>query len=389
MLHQGGFERVCVATARLLLDTYDVTIAIFSDEDIAFDISGLRVINIDVPAKAGKLNKIINVLKRVHKMKSLKRKMNPDVSYSFGPTANLVNVLSKVGNTSTWTGIRSYMDMDQPGLLKLFVSKSDKVICCSKEITSEIKTKYNCQCAYTLYNLYDVNKMEQEAIKAPDSWPFGEDKRYTLIAMGREDDIKCYDHMLKAFKLAHDKCSKAKLVILGEGEFTEYKELVSRLGIEDSVYFAGMRTDPYSYLARSGIYVISSFNEGFPNSLVEGMALGCAAVSTNCKTGPAEILIKDENICVAKAKELIDDNDGLLLSDYGLLVSVMSKEKNLDETKMSEEIKLSEALIKLLLDDELYEKYSNIAKIRAHEFSYEAYKNKFISMFDECTTGNN
>ena len=61
MLHQGGFERVCVRTARILRNDFEVTIAMFSDADIAYDINGLSVVNLDVPAQDGKLKKMVNV----------------------------------------------------------------------------------------------------------------------------------------------------------------------------------------------------------------------------------------------------------------------------------------------------------------------------------------
>ena len=61
MLHQGGFERVCITTARLMQEYYNVHILIFSSKDINFDIDGLDVIDINVPAKKGVINKIINV----------------------------------------------------------------------------------------------------------------------------------------------------------------------------------------------------------------------------------------------------------------------------------------------------------------------------------------
>ena len=64
MLHQGGFERVCVSTARLLQDYYNVYVLIFSSKDINYDVKGLNIIDIDVPSKKGTINKVINVFKR-------------------------------------------------------------------------------------------------------------------------------------------------------------------------------------------------------------------------------------------------------------------------------------------------------------------------------------
>ena len=95
MLHQGGFERVCVATARLMQEYYNVCILIFSSKDINYDVTGLKVIDIDIPAKKGVVNKIINVIKRVQKVRKIKREQGIDIAYSFGGSANYVNVLSK------------------------------------------------------------------------------------------------------------------------------------------------------------------------------------------------------------------------------------------------------------------------------------------------------
>ena len=94
MLHQGGFERVCVATARLLMPYYEVCIVLFDSHDIAYDIEGLDVIDIHLGVKEGLAGKVLRVLQRSLKVRQLKRKLQPDIAYSFGSTANMVNALS-------------------------------------------------------------------------------------------------------------------------------------------------------------------------------------------------------------------------------------------------------------------------------------------------------
>ena len=119
MLHQGGFERVCVATARLLEPYYEVYIVIFSAMDIAYDIRGLHVIDIHMKSVEGKAGKILNVFRRAKRVAALKREYGIEIAYSFGPTANLVNVFSGMRpfrknaakRTKIWCGVRSYMDM--------------------------------------------------------------------------------------------------------------------------------------------------------------------------------------------------------------------------------------------------------------------------------------
>ena len=164
MLHQGGFERVCVRTARILRNDFEVTIAMFSDADIAYDINGLSVVNLDVPAQDGKLKKMVNVVKRTVRLRKLKKKLRPDLTYSFGPTANLINVLTPVRG-QIWTGIRSYMDMDNPSKLKLFAKRSDQVICCSEVIAHELKEKLGIENTEVLYNPYDGSQIAENAAK--------------------------------------------------------------------------------------------------------------------------------------------------------------------------------------------------------------------------------
>ncbi len=84
---------------------------------------------------------MVNVVKKNgKKLRKLKKKLRPDLTYSFGPTANLINVLTPVRG-QIWTGIRSYMDMDNPSKLKLFAKRSDQVICCSEVIAHDVKGK--------------------------------------------------------------------------------------------------------------------------------------------------------------------------------------------------------------------------------------------------------
>ena len=113
MLHQGGFERVCITTARLMEPYFDVTIVIFNSADIAYDVEGLHIIDLRMGAKKGKVKKIFNIIKRSLKVRALKKKMRPDIAYSFGPTANMVNAFSKTGREKVWLGLRNYTDVEE------------------------------------------------------------------------------------------------------------------------------------------------------------------------------------------------------------------------------------------------------------------------------------
>ena len=384
MLHQGGFERVCVATARLLEPYYEVYTVIFSAMDIAYDIRGLHVVDIHMKSVEGKAGKVLNVFRRAKKVAALKKEYGIDIAYSFGPTANLVNVFSRGGIFGTgkdggrrakvWCGVRSYMDMGNPGLLHLFCRRSDRVVSCSKLIQRELEERFSCQKICTLYNPFDLAAIQEQSreVGEKERIPFAGCGQ-VIVSMGRQDDVKGFWHLLKSFALLHRKYDGARLVIVGEGDFKEYWKLAEDLGVQEAVSFPGVKKNPFPYLALGRMYVMTSINEGFPNVLVEAMALGIPVISTNCMTGPAEILAQDFD-AVSGRQEYLD-------ADYGILIPVMDAKKDLDAGRITEEErKLAEQMERLLSDDALHEQYSQAAVKRAAHFSGEAYVEQIRGM---------
>lgn len=375
MLHQGGFERVCVRTARIMEPWFDVTIAMFSDKDIAYEIDGLKVVNLDVPAADGRVKKVLNVGKRIRRLKKLKKDLMPDISYSFGPTANLINVFSPVSG-KIWTGIRSYMDMDNNRKLKLFCDRSDRVICCSEVIAAQLKERFGTKHTEVLYNPYDAALIAQSAAaEIPDMPDFTGKK--VMISMGREDDCKEFWHLIKCLSLIRDEVPNAWLCLVGEGSFTEYRTLAEELGIADRVCFAGLQKNPFPWLKNSTLYVGTSSMEGFPNALVEAMSCGLPAVFSNCMSGPAEIL--------SDRFEEVTGRQEVLCEAYGVLIPVMDDKKNLDPSFFSqEERKLAALLASLLQDEERLGQMAQASRLRAAQFNDEAYAARIRKIAADC-----
>ncbi len=385
MLHQGGFERVCITTARLMEPYFDVTIVIFNSANIAYDVEGLNIIDIQMGAKKGTLQKLWNIVKRSKKVRQLKKQMKPDIVYSFGPTANMVNAFSKTGREKVWLGVRNYTDVEEHLKIKLFTKKADLMICCSKTIEKELKERFNFHKTATLYNLYDVKAIREKAMQSEPELPWGtyDDqgrKIRCMVSMGRDDDMKGFWHMLKAFALVHEKMPEVRLILMGAGSFEYYKKLAEDLNITDAIYFAGMQREPYQYLRKGEIYLLTSSNEGFPNALVEGMSLGLAAVSVNCMTGPAEILLEDgDTSCLEKRES--GEKIPVIYGEYGILLPVMTKERDLDAAHiLPEEKNMADVVLGLLEDDEMLQKYQKAAVERAQCFTYEMYVEKFMEL---------
>lgn len=389
MLHQGGFERVCITTARLMEPYFDVTIVIFNSANIAYNVDGLHIIDINMGVKKGKVKKILNIIKRSCRVKRLKKELRPDIAYSFGPSANMVNAFSKTGKEKVWLGLRNYTDVEETNKIKLFVRLADLIICCSRDIEKELKNKFGFNKTAVLYNLYDVENIKKEADAKEPALPFGEADengrrlRY-LVSMGRDDDMKGFWHMVKIFCLIHRQIPESRLILMGAGNFEKYKKLAEDLGITDAIYFAGMQTQPYQYLKKGEIYLLTSGNEGFPNALVEGMALSLAPVSVNCKTGPAEILMENGDTAIAEAvfeEKRKNKETAVIYSDYGILVPAMSKERNLNPEEISEDEKnMADIVISLMSDEEKLKEYQKRAAQRAHIFTYENYVEQFLKL---------
>ncbi|MCD6154738.1 MAG: glycosyltransferase [Candidatus Verstraetearchaeota archaeon] len=119
-------------------------------------------------------------------------------------------------------------------------------------------------------------------------------KHPLVISMGRLELQKGFKYLLEAFAKVTAKFD-ARLVILGKGsQINELKKLGEKLGITSRLAFLGFQKNPYKYLARADLFVLASLWEGFPNALVEAMACGIPVVSTDCPSGPSEILSNGE-----------------------------------------------------------------------------------------------
>jgi glycosyltransferase involved in cell wall biosynthesis len=111
-----------------------------------------------------------------------------------------------------------------------------------------------------------------------------------ILSVGRLTKAKDYATLIKSFNIIRTE-RDARLIILGEGELrSELQALIAECGLSDFVSMPGYVDNPYSYMRQSDLFVLSSQWEGFGNVLVEAMMCNVPIVSTNCASGPAEIL---------------------------------------------------------------------------------------------------
>ena len=222
-------------------------------------------------------------------------------------------------------------------VVKVLYRFADKVVAVSDGIRRNLTDEFRIPAhrIRVIYNPIDCGAIA-ELSAIPPEHPFFKGGEPVVIGAGRLVTQKRFDILIKAFSSVVKEMD-ARLIILGEGPEREaLRKLVSDRGLEDKVSLAGFQGNPYQFFSRADVFVLSSGFEGLPMVILEAMACGVPVISTDCRSGPREIL--QNGSC-------------------GLLVPVG------DEGALSTEI------VRLLGDRTLREKFSKAGKERAKDFS--------------------
>lgn len=226
---------------------------------------------------------------------------------------------------------------------------ADKVIALSKGVKEDLVKKFsiNKQKVKVIYNPIEIemiNQLKDEKLV----YPIRDKDEKIIISIGRLVEQKDHFTLIKAFAILQSMVN-AKLIILGKGPLdSELKSLTEQLGIKDKVYFLGFKRNPYKYINMSDVFVLTSKVEGFGHVIVESMVIGTPVISTDCKTGPREIL---------------GDNE------YGILVPVGDYEE------------LSFQIFRLLQDEQLQRNFSLRGIHRTRDFNSKKIVKEYENIF--------
>jgi glycosyltransferase involved in cell wall biosynthesis len=207
-----------------------------------------------------------------------------------GPTRFIVNVRNHI-TTSAKQGKSRWM-RSVPRLMKRFFPRADLILAPSQGVAEDVRniTGIAPDKFRVVYNpVYrpEITELSREALSHP--WLADTDIP-VIIAAGKLKPQKDFETLLRAFALVRSR-REARLMILGRGPRQQaLLELAEQLGVKDDFQLPGHVKNPYAYFGRAAVFVLSSAWEGLPNVLIEAMACGCPVVSTDCPSGPFEIL---------------------------------------------------------------------------------------------------
>ncbi|NER20874.1 MAG: glycosyltransferase [Symploca sp. SIO1C2] len=178
-----------------------------------------------------------------------------------------------------------------PYLARWFYPWADAVVTVSQGAAQDLlDLGLSSESLQVIYNPVVTPNLSQKAIEPIGHPWFKPGSPPVILAVGRLEAQKDFPTLIKAFAQVRQQCA-AKLLILGEGQDRPALEaLVQELGLESDIALPGFVYNPYAYMAKAAVFVLSSIFEGLPTVLIEAMAGGTPIVATDCKSGPAEIL---------------------------------------------------------------------------------------------------
>lgn len=365
-LNTGGAQKVLSNLVMNLPMEYEATIVLNDTENIVYPYRG-NLISLGFAAKQNKMDlfyQFLVFLKRVKVLRKLKKAGEYTAAVSFLDSANVANILS--GNRYCRTIVSVHNNLTESASSKIYkylvnpmvrflYGKADQVVTVSKGIEYDLvhNLKLSPKNIVTIYNGHDIEKIrkmsEEPVPEECKSWVEG--KGPFLVTMGRMNYQKGQWHLIRAMRKIVEQYPEAKLLLLGDGELRDLLEaLMQKYQLEQNIILCGFMDNPFAILKHCDLYVFPSLFEGFPNALIEALAVGVPCVSADFHSGAREILAPDLSVDGESTKNI-------LYAQFGVLVPVCDGKWRESEKLTREEEILADAVLEVLGDQDRMEQY--------------------------------
>lgn len=379
-LNGGGAERAAANLSKDLSDVYNVYLIVFDSNNISYQYDG-ELVDIGIKSAKSYFGKIIVYFKRCFKIKKIKKEKNIDITISFMPHVNLYNVLSKVKD-KTIISIRNFMTKrgtSRIGRLQMDIARklSNKTVACAEGVREDLIENfgYNSNSVVAIYNSCDNDWLRNDNKHVDDLISQFDFNKPTIVNVGRLDYQKGQWHLIRAFSEVIKQIPDCQLVIFGDGELNEQlKEYAKKLGVSKNIFMFGYVKNHHKFMEKCDVFVCSSLYEGIANLVLEALAFNMPVVSTDCFSGPGEIL----------NEQVHNDFKDVLPAKYGILTSRFS-EKKFDVNDLefeNSDYNLARGILMLLQDKELALEYKNKGNERIKDFLPEKIKKKWIDLIE-------
>ncbi|WP_178988426.1 glycosyltransferase [Winogradskyella schleiferi] len=264
-----------------------------------------------IPFLAYKYAKLLKKLKITHSVSLLTRPNFINIIASKLTRYKFKTIANELAFPTLQYSYKGFQSSFNKTMIRLLYKKSDMIIGNSIGNAKDLIDNFGVppKIMEVVHNPIDLEKINK--IEPIDS--FFDKNKFNMITLGRLDVGKNHIMLIEAIHKLNNPL--LRLYIFGVGDMQdELEELIKKLNVGEQVFLMGFDANPYKYLKSADIFIFGSNHEGFPNVILEAMACKLPILTTNCKSGPDEIM------------ELESAKDDLMITDYGILVPI----KNVD-----------------------------------------------------------
>ena len=295
-LKRGGAERVVSLLTQQWAQQHEVVTVLFDGRDAAYAHGG-RLVDLERPPARATIARAVQWLMRAELLRRVINRERPDRIFSFLEIANFPAILASAASGTLprlAVSVRNNPERfpaAQRLLMRMLYRMPHKVVAVSAGVAERLEAGFGLSSAKTsvIPNPVDLELIEAGRREPPSNTVVPAGRRF-ILGVGRLVHQKGFDLLIEAYaEVSPD--FDVDLVILGEGPDRNALEgLVRKLGLTHRVFLPGAMTNPFAFMARARVFVLSSRWEGWPNALVEAMATGAAVAAFDCPCGPSEII---------------------------------------------------------------------------------------------------
>lgn len=286
---------------------------------------------------------ILHIPKYIKQLRKIIEIEKPDCIISFLEISNFINILSNpkaiVSFRTSLNFFRGIKGFFYKKMIYFLYPRATKIIVNSVENKEELQNylKISGEKITYIQNPIDLEEIKKNEKLEPyiESWL--KNKR-VFISVGRLEKSKNYESLITGFNQLIELDNSNILMILGDGPEKNYlEELVKNLRISNNIKLFGKKENVFKYLKKSDYFVFTSLVEGFPNVLLEAMAVGLPIITTDFKTGARE-LITPELALNKKISYPYFGQNGVLINPNNINKDLLSVYKKLNNIKKNPEL---------------------------------------------------